>query len=411
MSWRCRCATGLIGKCIAFGLAITAADLTVRGVHEPLSRGRRYTRRQDLMTPPRSTSVLALEDRAFLLLLVLVSLAFAWILWPFYGAVLWATVIAIMFAPLQRRLARRMRQRRSLAALATLTVIVVMVILPLTLISASLIKEASSVYARIQSGELNLGRYFEQIYGALPAWATTLLDRFELTTVGAVQERLSAALMKGSQFFTTQAINVGQNTFDFIVSLFIMLYLLFFLLRDGDALCRRIVRALPFRVEHQRALFENFTIVIRATVKGNIVVAILQGALGGLIFWILGVHAPLLWAVVMAVLSLLPAVGAGLVWLPVAIYLLVTGATWQGVVLIVYGVLVIGLVDNVVRPILVGKDTKMPDYVVLISTVGGIAIFGINGFVIGPAIAAMFMAAWDLFAASRARTPPDGPGG
>src|SRR5687768_17924946 len=165
------------------------------------------------MTPPRSTSLLALEDRAFLLLLVLVSLAFAWILWPLYGAVLWATVIAIMFAPLQRRLVLRMRKRRSLAALATLTVIVVMVILPLTLISASLIKEASGVYARIQSGELNLGRYFEQIYGALPAWATTLLDRFELTTVGAVQERLSAALMKGSQFFTTQAINVGQNTF------------------------------------------------------------------------------------------------------------------------------------------------------------------------------------------------------
>src|SRR5687767_4856744 len=113
----------------------------------------------------------------------------------------------------------------------------------------------------------------------------------------------------------------------------------------------------------------------------------------------------------MAFLSLLPAVGAGLVWLPVAIYLLVTGARWQGVVLIVFGVLVIGLVDNVVRPILVGKDTKMPDYVVLISTVGGIAIFGINGFVIGPAIAAMFMAAWDLFAASRAPTPLDGPGG
>ena len=129
--------------------------------------------------------------------------------------------------------------------------------------------------------------------------------------------------------------------------------------------------------------------------------ALLQGALGGLIFWFLGIGAPLLWGVVMAFLSLLPAIGAALVWMPVAVYLLATGAVWQGVVLILYGMLVIGLVDNFLRPILVGKDTKMPDYVVLISTLGGIATFGLNGFVIGPVIAAMFIAAWDLFSESR----------
>jgi predicted PurR-regulated permease PerM len=159
--------------------------------------------------------------------------------------------------------------------------------------------------------------------------------------------------------------------------------------------------AVPLSADRQRALFAKFAVVVRATVKGNIVVALLQGALGGLIFWLLGIHAPLLWGVLMAFLSLLPAVGAGLVWAPVALYFLATGAVWQGVVLIAYGVLVIGLVDNLLRPILVGKDTKMPDYVVLISTLGGIAVFGLNGFVIGPLIAAMFIAAWDLFAASR----------
>jgi predicted PurR-regulated permease PerM len=116
----------------------------------------------------------------------------------------------------------------------------------------------------------------------------------------------------------------------------------------------------------------------------------------------MGIHAPLLWAVLMAVLSLLPAVGAALVWLPVAIYLMTTGDLWQGVGLVIYGVLVIGLVDNLMRPLLVGKDTRMPDYVVLISTVGGLAIFGINGFVIGPVIAAMFIAVWGIVAASRA---------
>ena len=110
--------------------------------------------------------------------------------------------------------------------------------------------------------------------------------------------------------------------------------------------------------------------------------------------------APLLWAVLMAFLSLLPAIGAALVWAPVAVYFLATGAVWQGVALIAWGVIVIGLVDNILRPVLVGKDTKMPDYVVLFSTVGGMALFGLNGFVIGPVVAAMFLAAWDLFSSA-----------
>jgi predicted PurR-regulated permease PerM len=123
-----------------------------------------------------------------------------------------------------------------------------------------------------------------------------------------------------------------------------------------------------------------------------------QGALGGLILWLLGIRAPVLWGVVMAFLSLLPAVGTALVWVPVAIYFLVTGSLVKGLVLVAFGVFVIGMVDNVLRPILVGKDTKMPDYIVLISTLGGMAIFGINGFVIGPLIAAMFIAVWDTVA-------------
>jgi len=136
---------------------------------------------------------------------------------------------------------------------------------------------------------------------------------------------------------------------------------------------------------------------VRATVKGNIAVAAVQGFLGGMIFWILGINGSLLWGVLMAFLSLLPAVGAALVWVPAALYFFMTGEIWRGIVLVVFCVVVIGLVDNVLRPILVGKDTKMPDWVVLISTLGGMALFGINGFVIGPLVAALFMASWDIF--------------
>ena len=343
----------------------------------------------------------SIDDRGFVWLLLVVSAAFAVIVWPFFGAILWGTVFAILFAPLFRRLKHALRESGTLAATATLAIVVAMVIVPLFLLAASLASEASALYERVRSGELSLGRYFRQTLEALPPWARSALERVGLDDVDSVQSRLSASATQASQFLAKQAINIGQNTLEFLVSLGVMLYLLFFLLRDGEGLYARLRAAVPLRADRQRALFSKFAVVVRATVKGNVVIAILQGALGGLIFWVLGVHAPLLWAVVMAFLSLLPAVGTALVWVPVALYLLATGALWSGVVLILYGIFVIGLVDNVVRPILVGKDTKMPDYVVLISTLGGLAVFGPNGFVIGPLIAALFIASWDLFAASR----------
>jgi predicted PurR-regulated permease PerM len=160
----------------------------------------------------------------------------------------------------------------------------------------------------------------------LPAWITNWLDRLGLTNVNAIQQRLSTAIGGASQFIATQVFNIGQNTAEFIVNLFVMLYLLFFLFRDGSELAGQIRQAIPLRPEQQHALAEKFALVIRATVKGNIIVAIVQGSLGGLIFRFLNIHAALLWAVLMALLSLLPAVGSALIWLPVAIYLLATGS-------------------------------------------------------------------------------------
>ena len=138
--------------------------------------------------------------------------------------------------------------------------------------------------------------------------------------------------------------------------------------------------------------------------KGNLLVAAAQGALGGIAFWVLGVHAPILWALLMGFLSLLPAIGGALVWVPVTIYLLMVGQTWQGIGLFLFCIVGVGLIDNVLRPVLVSKDTKLPDYVILVSTLGGLAVIGINGFVIGPVIAALFVAAWQLLAAEHGRT-------
>ena len=339
----------------------------------------------------------AFEGRIFLFLVIGVSLAFFWILRPYAGAILWGTVLAIVFAPLNRHLRDRLRQRRTVAAATSLVIIVVLVLFPVALIVASLIDEGTAVYQRIQSGELSAATWFQQVFAALPDWAVELLNRFGLTNLETVQTRLSGFLTRSMQFIATQALNIGQNTFAFVVSLFVMLYLLFFLLRDGDMLSRRIRNAIPMASDRQRNLAARFTTVIRATIKGNLVVAMVQGVLGWLIFLVLGVGAPVLLGVLIALLSLLPAVGAPVVWGPVAIYLFAAGHTWQGVVLAVFGALVIGSADNILRPILVGKDTKLPDYMVLISTLGGIAVFGVNGFVIGPVIAALFVAVWEIF--------------
>lgn len=341
--------------------------------------------------------LLPLHKRAFILLLIAASLGFILILQEYAMAIFWGVVFSIVFAPLHRKLQERMPKMPNLTALATLLISLVMVILPLSLIGLTLLKETAAIYERISTGNLSAGSYIEQIFNALPSWMTPWLERLHLGTLEEIQNKLSNIALQASKLAATKALGLGQNTLGFIVGFGVMLYLIFFLLRDGKALVIRIWSATPLAPEHKRELATKFITVIRATVKGNLAVAAAQGVLGGLIFWILDIQGPVLWGVVMAFLSLLPAVGAGLVWGPVAIYFLATGSITQGVVLAAYGILVIGLVDNVLRPILVGKDTKMPDYVVLISTLGGMSVFGISGFVLGPALAALFMAAWELF--------------
>ena len=334
----------------------------------------------------------------FALLLAAVTLGFLTILWPFVGAVFWAVVLAILFQPLNRRLLARMPRYPNSATLLTLLLCLLVVILPLIAITLSVIQEAASVYHRMSSGQMNLVTYIQQIKAALPDWALDILDRLNLSTLTEIQQRLAVVAGEAAKSFATKAVNLGQGTLSFVVGFGIMLYLLFFLLRDGTKLAARIRDASPLDREHKAQLLSKFTTVIKATVKGNLAVAAAQGALGGLIFWILDIDAPVLWGVLMAFLSLLPAVGAGLIWGPVAIYFLATGSWSQGLILTAYGILVIGLVDNILRPLLVGKDTKMPDYVVLISTLGGMSLFGLSGFVVGPAIAALFMATWDIYA-------------
>ena len=348
------------------------------------------------------------EHRALLVLVVAVSLALGWVLMPFYGTLLWSAIIALLFAPLHRRLLPRLRHRRTLAALLTILTAVVIVVVPAILLSVTLAQEAAGLYARFQSGGTRPVPDLRAVFETLPRWTTTLLEHFGLVDFDTLQRWLNTRLEQASGFIATQAFSLGQNTFEFTASLLITPYLAFFLIRDGDRIVHAMRRALPLTPAHKQELLNKFSAVVRSTVRGNLVVAAIQGALGGIAFWFLDVRGALMWAVVMAFLSLLPAIGAALVWLPVAIWFLVTGAIWQGVALAAWGLLVIGLIDNLLRPVLVGKATLMPDYVVMITTLGGMVVFGVNGFVLGPVIAAMFFAVWQLYLTTRpvAIAPP-----
>ena len=343
----------------------------------------------------------SLDRSTLLLCLAAFSIALAWIVWPYIGAVFWAVVLAIVFAPVYRLALRLTGGRGSVAALATLLAGIVGVGVPLVLLTASLLRQARALYADISTRRIDFAAYGERIGEALPAWARTTLDSLGLVDLAAVQSRLEAGAQAMARFVTKHALGFGLDAFAFTLSVAVMLYLLFFLLRDGPWLSARIEAAIPLAADDKRALLMTFATVIRATVKGGGLMAAVQGVLGGAVLALLGIEAPVFWGVVFGLLSMLPVVGAGLLWAPIAVYFLVTGAFWKAIVLTIFGSVVLTVVDNVLRPILVGRDTHLPGYLVLFSTLGGIAAMGLTGVVVGPMIAAIFVALWTRFAANR----------
>jgi predicted PurR-regulated permease PerM len=349
----------------------------------------------------------AIQNASFLLLVALTTVAFLALLGSFLMPVFWAAVLATVFHPLQRRYVARLGGRRSLAAFATILTIIGLVVAPLCLIGLAMSREVLDLHEQIVSGAIDLQvplRFLRRI----PLLASDYVSRFGVDLGGVVQ-RLSTSAVAISQFIASRALGIGQDVLRISALFFLMLYILFFFLRDGGQLVATLIRALPLGDARERTLLVKFAEVSLATIKGTLVVGVVQGAIGAILFLALGIPAPIFWGTLMAMFSVLPAVGPGLVWLPAAVILLGMGQIVKGIIVIAAGVLVIGLVDNVLRPLLVGRDTQMPDYLVLLATLGGLAVFGISGFVIGPVIAAFFLVVWEMFAQEYAeRTTPRG---
>lgn len=343
------------------------------------------------------------ENGGLLLFLALITIALVLVVSSFIGALLWAALAALLFQPMFRRVLARWPARRNMAAALTLLLITVAVVIPAMIVGSLVVDQAAGVYQQIGSGQIDFARYFEQIYGALPSRVQRLLDGAGFNSFERVQAQLTHAISSSASQLTRSALSIGANAAAFLLAFGVGLYATFFLLRDGERIGAACVRALPLEPAIARRLAEKFVAVVRATIKGSGVVALVQGALGAVTFWIVGLPAALLWGTLMAIAALLPAVGPAIVWAPVAVYMLATGAIWQAVVVILSGVLVIGLADNILRPILVGRDTGIPDWLVLVTTLGGIDLVGLSGIVVGPLAGALFITGWQILTEQRGR--------
>ncbi|MBU7579716.1 MAG: AI-2E family transporter [Porphyrobacter sp.] len=342
-----------------------------------------------------------LQQASFLTILVVVSLLMAVIVYPFAQPLLWAALAAIMFQPLYRRVLRRMRGRRNPAAGISLLIIFTLVLVPAGWIASMVVEQAIVLVATLQQQPVDVAAWFDTVYSALPEVAREAVDRSGWADVATVQSRLQALLAESAGMIASQAVSIGSGALGFFLSFGVGLYVMFFLLRDGERIGRTVLCAIPVERSIADRLAERFLGIVRATIKGTGVVALVQGALGWIALVIAGVPSALLFGVLMTIFALVPVIGAGAVWLPAGLWLLVTGATWQGIFVLLVGFFIISSSDNVLRPILVGRDTGIPDWIILVTTLGGISLVGFSGIVLGPLVAGLFLASWSILREQR----------
>lgn len=349
---------------------------------------------------PHETS--ALQHWSFLLLLVGVSVLFLWVVWPFLGPVMWAALAAIMFQPLYRWCLRTCRGRRNLAATLALFFIFVAVLLPALWIGSLVIGEAIALVNKVRANPIDVDGVFQSAFAMLPDPLQRMATENGWTDMTIMQDRVEGFLGESAGIIASQAVSIGSGALGFFLSFGIGLYVLYFLLRDGKRIGETILHSAPVEREIADRLADRFLGIVRAVIKGSGVVGIVQGTVGGIVLWMAGVPSPLLLGVLMAILALIPAVGTALVWIPAGIWLIIAGELWAGIFVLGAGTVIISSIDNVLRPILVGRDTGIPDWIILVTTLGGISLAGFSGIVIGPLVAGLFLASWSILQEQRA---------
>jgi len=324
-------------------------------------------------------------------LIILLLLTMLKLFKPFFYPIFWAAIIAVIFRPIYTGFVRWIKSPTA-SSLLTILIVIIIFFIPLTAVSLVVVNQSKELFTRASSSDFmaniqNVASWIKQtpiypyIYPVLEKW----------------NENVSNLIRFVSEFLLNNITDLTKDSLRFIFMFFIMFYTLFFFFKDGPNILKKIMRLSPLGDGYEQMLYEKFTSAARATLKTTLIVGLVQGTLGGILFWIAGVQGAIIWGLIMVILSAIPGFGSAIIWLPTGIIMLLLGNVWQGVMILIFGTLVISTIDNIIRPPLIGKDTQMHPLIVLFSTLGGLVVFGISGFVIGPIIASLFLSILSIY--------------
>lgn len=329
----------------------------------------------------------------FVLLAGVTALVF-FIVKPFLIPFLVAAILAHLFHPIYRRLLKITKNKKGLSSAVSCFAIAIIIVTPLIFVSALVINEVKDVVLNISGDAASLEKIVSSINNKLaqiPFVENINIEKY-VTTEGIV-----TAVKSFSQNTLTILQSTYRGVVHFIFVTFVMFFSLFYLFIDGNRLMKVIMRLSPLKDKYEEALMDKFNSIVRATIKGTTLIAIIQGTLGAILFTVTGASSPVLLGILMMISSVIPSIGSGLVWFPVGVIMIILGYPTNGLAILLVGGLLISTIDNIIRPKLVGQDTQMHPLMILFSTLGGIALFGISGFIVGPILMSLFVALWDIY--------------
>ena len=333
------------------------------------------------------------KNLTFFAFLILITIAFLYVIKPFFYPIFWAAIIAGIFYPVFKKIKSKIKYA-NLSSLITMVIVLFIIIIPVALLSSLILRESISLYASLADNQGHIVSNVKNVIGWIQN--NPITDKLNIDEQQVTAKLTEVAKVLADFVFTT-AKNLTQNSLTFLIMFIIMFYALFFFLKDGERMLKRLAHISPLGDKHEIIMYKKFTSTVRAVLKGTLIVGVIQGLLGGLLFYIVGIEGALIWGVMMILFSVVPGFGSYIIWLPAAITMFVLGNIWQGLLLVIVGAAVISTIDNLLRPVLVGKDTQMHPLLILFSTLGGLLVFGISGFIIGPIIAALLLSLWEMY--------------
>jgi len=344
------------------------------------------------------------QQVVFFAILGLVTLLFLYLLKPFFTPLFWAAVFASIFRPLYRRIEGKLKRPNRSAAL-TLIAIVLIIIIPAFVIGSLLVSESIQIYNSVSKDTSAIETKVREVIGRFADNPYLKKIPFDQSFI---IEKFSDGAKSVANYLFVHLTNLTQNTIIFLVQFGVMFYALFFFFRDAERILASIMQMSPLDEAKTKILYKEFTMTARATLKATIVLGGLQGISGGVIFFLTGIEGSMVWGLLMTVLAILPGIGCSIIWAPAGLIMLLSNHLWEGIAILTFGVLVIGLADNLLRPVIIGTDVAMHPLLIFLSTLGGLIVFGLSGFVIGPIVAALFLSIGEMYDRFFDKPPPAG---